>query len=195
MGEQMNSIDTTVKNANIYNTIGQGITGAASIASLINEINKKPSEKQVTPQYRTANMESNQSAFINSNKEQIEEAKNAQKRIYMDMGIDPIIAASMVENWASDQLLKVSSEAERTRQSIQANQEQINANIQGQANQMKAATDQFNIQKQMNENQMAGANITGSLTSLAGSIAGIGQGNLSNKLWGSMAKDSIRSTY
>ena len=194
-GNQMDLIDKSVKSANIYNAIGQGISGVGPLWSIINEINKQPSEMMQAPQYRNVNMDSNQTTFINSNREQIDNAKNAQKRLYMDLGINPMVAGTMAENWASDQLLKVTAEAERTRQGIEANQAQINANIQGQANQMKAATDQFNIQKQMQENQLAGQNISQSLMTLAGSAIGLGQGNISNNLWGSMAKNAVVQSY
>ena len=194
-GNQMDLIDKSVKSANIYNAIGQGISGVGPLLSIINEINKQPSEMMQAPQYRNVNMDSNQTTFINSNREQIDNAKNAQKRLYMDLGINPMVAGTMAENWASDQLLKVTAEAERTRQGIEANQAQINANIQGQANQIKAATDQFNIQKQMQENQLAGQNISQSLMTLAGSVIGLGQGNISNNLWGSMAKNSVIQSY
>ena len=47
-------------------------------------------------------------------------------------------------------------------------------------NQSKLAVDQFNIKKQMQENQLASANISESLLSIAGSVAGIGQGKFNN---------------
>jgi hypothetical protein len=187
--------DKIVNQANTYNAIGQGITGVGSLLSIINEIGKQPSEMLQPAQYRTANLDSNQSAFINANMEQIKNSKNAQKRLLQDLGVDPMLAGINTENFASDQTLKVLSEAERTRQGILGSQEQINASIQAQANDSLQRTKMFNIQKQLQENQMGGANLSAAITGLAGSVMGFGSGTLANNYWGEITKANTRQSF
>ena len=185
-----------VNTANTYNAIGQGITGVGSLISIINEVNKQPSEMLQPSQYRTSNLESNQSAFINANTKQIENSKNAQQRLLQDLGVDPLLAGINTEKFgASDQILKVLSEAERTRQGILVSQEQINASIQAQANDSLQKTRMFNIQKQLQENQMGGANLSSAITGLAGSVIGYGSGKLANNYWGELTKANTRKSF
>lgn len=187
--------DKMVNTANTYNAIGQGITGVGSLISIITEVNKQPSEMLQPSQYRTSNLESNQSAFINANTKQIENSKNAQQRLLQDLGVDPLLAGINTEKFASDQILKVLSEAERTRQGILVSQEQINASIQAQANDSLQKTRMFNIQKQLQENQMGGANLSSAITGLAGSVIGYGSGKLANNYWGELTKANTRKSF
>lgn len=187
--------DKMVNTANTYNAIGQGITGVGSLLSIINEVNKQPSEMLQPSQYRTSNLESNQSAFINANTKQIENSKNAQQRLLQDLGVDPLLAGINTEKFSSDQTLKVLSEAERTRQGILSSQEQINASIQAQANDSLQKTRMFNIQKQLQENQMGGANLSAAITGLAGSVIGYGSGTLANNYWGELTKANTRQSF
>lgn len=180
MQNQLANIDKQTTRANRYNIAAQSITGLASIASIINELNKKPSQMLQSPEYSTVNLDSNQSAAINYAEDVTGKSKNAQLRMMLDLGIDPTLANTIVNSSANTQMLGAYANAENTRQSINTQQAQINASIQGQANQSLSQTRMFNIQKQMQENQMASANIGQSLMTLAGSVAGIGEGNFSN---------------
>ncbi len=178
--ERKNNIDKNLKKVNRYNTI-VGLTSAGiGLASIINELNKKPSTMMKAPQYQTVNLNGNQSAAINYAENLTNQSKNAQLRTMLDIGIDPILANTIVNMSANTQMLGAYANAENTRQQIESQQAQINASIQAQANQAKMQTDQFNIQKQMTENQLASKNISQSLMAITGSIAGIGKGNWDN---------------
>lgn len=174
-----------VKNANEFagtmDKIGTGAFMLGSAMSLYNELNKKPSEMAVTPQFKTVDLDSNQSATINAGTREIQKGKNFQQRMMQDLGVDPMLAGIMLETIANDSKTKLLSESERTRQSIEATQEQLNANIQGQAGQAKMATDQFNIQKQMQENQMASVNISQSIMGMVNALPAYGQSNFARK--------------
>lgn len=187
------NIDKMTGRANTYNIAAQSITGLASIASIINELNKKPSQMLQSPEYSTVNLDSNQSAAINYAEDVTGKSKNAQLRMMLDLGIDPTLASTIVNSSANTQMLGAYANAENTRQSINTQQAQINASIQGQANQSLSQTRMFNIQKQMQENQMASANIGQSLMTLAGSVAGIGQGNFANFAGNQYMKNQILS--
>lgn len=180
MQNQLANIDKQTTRANRYNIGAQSIGAVASIASIINELNKKPSQMLQSPEYSTVNLDSNQSAAINYAEDLTGKSKNAQLRMMLDLGIDPTLASTIVNNSANTQMLGAYANAENTRQSINTQQAQLNTNIQGQANQSLLQTRMFNIQKQMQENQMASANIGQSLMTLAGSVAGIGEGNFAN---------------
>jgi len=173
-------IDAALGKVDTFNTISQGLSGVMGIASIINELNKKPSDKLMPPQYSTVNLDSNQSGAINYAEDMTSKSKNAQLRMMTDLGIDPVLANTVVNNSVNTQMLGAYANAENTRQSVETQQAQLNANIESQANQSKLSVDQFNIQKQMQENQLASANISQSLLSIAGSVAGIGQGKFNN---------------
>lgn len=174
-----------LKNANEFagtmDKIGTGAFMLGSAISLYNELNKKPSEMAVAPQFKTVDLDSNQSATINAGTREIQKGKNFQQRIMQDLGVDPMLAGVMLESMANDSKTKLLSESERTRQSIEATQEQLNASIQGQAGQSKMATDQFNIQKQMQENQMASVNISQSIMGMVNALPAYGQSNFARK--------------
>ena len=174
-----------LKNANEFagtmDKIGTGAFMLSSAMSLYNELNKKPSEMAVAPQFKTVDLDSNQSATINAGTREIQKGKNFQQRMMQDLGVDPMLAGIMLETMANDSKTKLLSDSERTRQSIEATQEQLNANIQGQAGQAKMATDQFNIQKQMQENQMTSANISQSIMGMVNALPAYGQSNFARK--------------
>ena len=47
----------------------------------------------------------------------------------------------------------------------------------------------------MRENQLGGANVGAAITSLAGSVIGLGSGTLSNKYWGEITKANTRQSF
>ena len=179
VGKQM------LKNANEFagtmDKIGTGAYMLGNALLLFNELNKKPSKMAVSPQYKTTDLDSNQSATINAGLNEIEKGKNFQQRLMMDLGIDPMLAGVMLESMSNDSKTKLLAESERTRQGIEATQEQINASIQAQGGQSKMATDQFNIQKQMQENQLASANISQSIMGMVNALPAYGQSNFARK--------------
>ena len=179
VGKQM------LKNANEFastmDKIGTGAYMLGNTLSLFNELNKKPSKMAVSPQYKTTDLDSNQSATINAGLNEIEKGKNFQQRLMMDLGVDPMLAGVMLESMSNDSKTKLLAESERTRQGIEATQEQINASIQAQGGQSKMATDQFNIQKQMQENQLASANISQSIFGIVNALPAYGQSNFARK--------------
>ena len=179
VGKQM------LKNANEFagtmDKIGTGAYMLGNALSLFIELNKKPSKMAVSPQYKTTDLDSNQSATINAGLNEIEKGKNFQQRLMMDLGIDPMLAGVMLESMSNDSKTKLLAESERTRQGIEATQEQINASIQAQGGQSKMATDQFNIQKQMQENQLASANISQSIMGMVNALPAYGQINFARK--------------
>jgi hypothetical protein len=191
MNEDNAKIDKYVHDANVYNSIGQGVTALSSLVSIFNELNKKPSQMMDNPQYSTVNLDSNQSANINYAENLTNNSKNAQLRMLLDLGIDPMLSNTIVNASTNTQMLGAYANAENARQNINLQQEQINSNIQSQANQSLAQTKMFNIQKQVTENQLASKNIGDSLTTLASSIIGFGQGNLGNRAMGQYMKNQL----
>jgi len=158
---------------------------------LINEMRKQPSTPLRAPSYETVNLDSDQSGFVNTLNRDIEKSKSASLRRMLDMGVDPIQATMLVDRMSSDAKLKTHAQATAQRQQIQQAQAQLNTQIGLTANQMKLQTDQFNIQKQMTENQLASQNISAGIHGMTQNILSRAGAFMQNEVAGMMLKGLI----
>ena len=171
-----------LKKANTANYIGAGLQALVGGIGLFNEMNAEKSEDARMPSMKDVTLDKDQSSFINAMDAASQMTSNAQSQYAKQMGMDPGMISSAMFLLDQNSKLRTLAQADQTRQTLAAKEAEINSRMKEIAVQGKMQTDQFNIQKQMTENQISSENTMGSMMAMISAYPKATQANLNNRL-------------
>lgn len=180
--------------ANITNIVGQGIGMTGAAIGLARELRREPSEKLEKPHFESVALDTDQSPFVRASEREIERARGGMTRRTRDAGVDPLMAEYAASTFETDARLGVYAQAHQTRQQLDTTMKEMNTRLGFTASQIGTQVDQFNIQKQIQENQMRNQAIMQNLFTLAQGATNLGSTFISNKYMTEMMKRDARGS-
>lgn len=175
--------------ANKMNMVGAGIGMAANALGIWNELNAKKSKDMNTPSMSDTVLDKDQSSFMNAMDAASMMTSNAQTQYAKQMGIDPGMMGTAMFVMNQNNKLKILAQADQTRQQLEAKEAEINANKKQFAAQAKMNADEFNMKKQIAENEMSSKNLMGSIMGIGTQLTAYGQAKYSNNMFADMMRN------
>ena len=171
-----------LEKANKTNTISAIAQGVMGGISLLQELQAEKSTDLNTPTINDVKLDKDQSSFLNAMDMSMALSNAAQTRMAKDMGIDPGVLATSMYAMSNLQKMQILSQADKTRNDITMQQENINNQRKQLAVQSKLQADQFNISKQVSENQESSKNLSSAIAAMISAYPMKQQMDFSNQL-------------
>jgi len=175
--------------ANKMNMVGAGIGMAANALGIWNELNAKKSKDMNTSSMSDTVLDKDQSSFMNAMDAASMMTSNAQTQYAKQMGIDPGMMGTAMFVMNQNNKLKILAQADQTRQQLEAKEAEINANKKQFAAQAKMNADEFNMKKQIAENEMSSKNLMGSIMGIGTQLTAYGHAKYSNTMFADMMRN------